>query len=124
MGQDHCLALQGGEVVEVLGAGAGWLYGRLVGPENKEGYFPEDRAAWDFVVGEEDFVVGVEACAAGDSLLRSAAAEAAASSQGVPPEPILGGGDDSAVHNPVHSLAGDVEAPSAFPAVAVQTASE
>mmetsp|Transcript_141032 Transcript_141032/g.451008 ORF Transcript_141032/g.451008 Transcript_141032/m.451008 type:complete len:549 (-) Transcript_141032:233-1879(-) len=42
----RCLALDGTEHVEVLAAGGGWLYGRLV-HAGREGYFPEDRADWD-----------------------------------------------------------------------------
>jgi len=43
---EQCLPLQGGEAVEVIGAGAGWLYGRLVQDPERMGYFPEDRATW------------------------------------------------------------------------------
>lgn len=42
----HCLRLDGSELVEVLGAGGGWLYGRVV-RTNREGYLPDDRAEWN-----------------------------------------------------------------------------
>lgn len=44
--RERCLELQGGEAVEVLAAGAGWLYGRLCEAPHAEGFFPEDRAEW------------------------------------------------------------------------------
>lgn len=43
---EQCLHLKGGELVEVMAAGAGWLYGRLALKPEIMGYFPEDRAAW------------------------------------------------------------------------------
>lgn len=46
MQPDTCLALNGGEVVRVTGAGAGWLYGYVDNNPGRAGYFPEDRATW------------------------------------------------------------------------------
>lgn len=43
---DSCIAIAEGDVVEVLAAGGGWLYGRLVGDVERCGYFPEARVAW------------------------------------------------------------------------------
>merc|ERR1711998_791049 len=45
--QKSCLAIQEGEVVEVMAAGGGWLYGRITGVETERvGYFPENRITW------------------------------------------------------------------------------
>merc|ERR1719491_1120002 len=42
-----CLAIKEGEVVEVMAAGGGWLYGRIAGSEpERAGYFPENRIYW------------------------------------------------------------------------------
>lgn len=46
MQPDMCLTLNGGEVVRVTGAGAGWLYGYVDNKPGRAGYFPEDRATW------------------------------------------------------------------------------
>jgi len=43
----QCLTVAEGEAVKVTAAGAGWLYGHVVGDESRAGYFPEDRATWD-----------------------------------------------------------------------------
>lgn len=44
--QELLLVLAGGEIAEVLAAGGGWLYGRLVAAPACVGYFPQDRVAW------------------------------------------------------------------------------
>ncbi|CAE8722585.1 unnamed protein product, partial [Polarella glacialis] len=41
-----CIALAEGDVVEVAAAGGGWLYGRVVGAPERNGYFPETRVSW------------------------------------------------------------------------------
>lgn len=92
--QESCLTLQGGEVVEILAAGAGWLYGRLVSltdaDSNAEGFFPEDRAAWDFEVGIAGPPPGVpnEAVNAGvaPQLAETALAQVAEPKAEAPPE--------------------------------------
>lgn len=50
---DSCIAIAEGDVVEVLAAGGGWLYGRLVGNPSHVGYFPEARVAWMGRTGQE-----------------------------------------------------------------------
>ncbi|CAK0862265.1 unnamed protein product, partial [Prorocentrum cordatum] len=50
---DSCIAIAEGDVVEVLAAGGGWLYGRLVGNPAHAGYFPEARVAWMGKPGQE-----------------------------------------------------------------------
>jgi len=45
--KQSCLTIRQGEVVEVMAAGGGWLYGRVAGSEpERAGYFPENRVAW------------------------------------------------------------------------------
>jgi hypothetical protein len=43
---DSCIALAEEDVVEVVAAGGGWLYGRVVGAPERVGYFPENRVSW------------------------------------------------------------------------------
>mmetsp|Transcript_59441 Transcript_59441/g.105725 ORF Transcript_59441/g.105725 Transcript_59441/m.105725 type:complete len:503 (-) Transcript_59441:72-1580(-) len=49
---EQCLTVAEGEVVQVTAAGAGWLYGHVVGESQRAGYFPEDRATWDVEAAE------------------------------------------------------------------------
>jgi transcription antitermination factor NusG len=43
---ENCLALAPGDVVEVVAAAGGWLYGRVVGAPDRAGFFPENRVSW------------------------------------------------------------------------------
>lgn len=43
---ESCLAVAEGDLVEVLAAGGGWIFGRVVGAPERSGYLPETRVAW------------------------------------------------------------------------------
>lgn len=45
LGTENMLRLDGGEVVQVLSGGGGWLYGCVAGEPDRAGYFPESCAS-------------------------------------------------------------------------------
>lgn len=44
--RQSCLEIKEGERVEIIAGGGGWFYGRIPGPPERAGYFPENRVSW------------------------------------------------------------------------------